>query len=241
MQTFFQFTSNTFLSEDHPKAQKAPCGKTLIPPLPAFLQLKILRQDFPDNFAAEIFIAYWSLYRASQEKELTECCCNHGAKAQSPVAGIPCVWKLFFFLPLLPRTKQFQVILMGEFGPAALKFGQDFFCYFILGHTPCIRWRSSLLQYDNCDHDDRYSRGDDVENVVTRLLGQLCPTAMEFSEVKPFDRQKLFPLSCRQLVFSSFLLSYASPIIESKRYLFLIGQESARTQSQNAEWPYLFN
>ena len=97
LQTFLQFTSNTFLSEDHPKAQKAPCGKTLIPPLPAFLQLKILRQDFPDNFAAEIFIAYWSLYRASQEKELTECCCNHGAKAQSPVAGIPCVWKLFFF------------------------------------------------------------------------------------------------------------------------------------------------
>ena len=49
-------------------------------------------------------------------------------------------------------------------------------------------------QYDNGDHDDRYSRGDDVENVVTRLLGQLCPTAMEFSEVKPFDRQKLFTL-----------------------------------------------
>ena len=46
------------------------------------------------------------------------------------------------------------------------------------------------------DHDDCESRGDDVENVVTRLLGQLCPTAMEFSEVKPFDRQKLFTLSC---------------------------------------------
>ena len=28
-------------------------------------------------------------------------------------------------------------------------------------------------QYDHGDHDDRESRGDDVENVLTRLLGQL--------------------------------------------------------------------
>ena len=44
------------------------------------------------------------------------------ALAQSQVAGIPCVWKLFFSSLIKP----FQVMFMVKFMPTALKFGYDF-------------------------------------------------------------------------------------------------------------------
>ena len=147
-----------------------------------------------------------------------------------------------FFWPFLTKDKAIPSHFYGKIWPRSTQVWSGFFLLLYFGTHTLYKVKIIIITIRSIgDHDDCESRGDDVENVVTRLLGQLCPTAMEFSEVKPFDRQKLFTLSCWQLVFSSFLLSYASPIIESKRCLFLIVQESARTQAQNAYWPYLFN
>ena len=70
-------------------------------------------------------------------KVQTECFCSHIAQAQSPVAGMPFVWKLCFgfgcFLLRQSRIKHSQVISMGKFRPSALKFGKG--SYFILEHS----------------------------------------------------------------------------------------------------------
>ena len=112
------------------------------------------------------------------KKVQTECFCNHIAQAQSPVAGMPFVWKLCFgfgcFLLRQSRIKHSQVISMEKFRPTVLSFGKGIFfsgSYFILGHP--VEGEDHNSQYDHGDHDDRESRGDDVENVLTRLLGQL--------------------------------------------------------------------
>ena len=56
-------------------------------------------------------------------------CRSHGAPVQSPVAGTPWAWKMFFarFLLRLSKIKRSQDILMSKFGPKAQHFGHDFF------------------------------------------------------------------------------------------------------------------
>ena len=101
-----------------------------------------MRQVINSSFINTMFciLIIYHVYRVSQKKWLIEWCWSHGAQAQSPVAGNPWAWKMFFgrlIILRLCRIKCSPVMCLVKFSPTALNFGYDFFSsisHFFLGH-----------------------------------------------------------------------------------------------------------
>ena len=64
-------------------------------------------------------------------KLLSEYCWSHGVQAKSPVAGNPCVCKLFFggLSSTLSRIKRSKSNFDGKFCPYSIELRLGFFCY----------------------------------------------------------------------------------------------------------------